>query len=133
MACTKAAKTIGSNRATIKEISTDQASAGQPSPASAVPLPFQGRPRDVKTYVVLSPPLKRAGPDACRFSGLAVGYPLAGGDHAQHGGGMHWLYIYRVDVIRATASFFMENDRWKFTELSKSAATHTQLKLQFAA
>ena len=46
---------------------------------------------------------------------------------------MHWLYIYKVDVIRATASFFMENDRWKFTELSKSAATHTQLKLRFAA
>ena len=38
------------NRATIKEINIDEASAGQPSPANAVPLPFQGRTRDVKMY-----------------------------------------------------------------------------------
>ena len=32
--------------------------------------------------------------------------PFTGeGDHAQHGGGMHWLYVYKVDVLRATASF----------------------------
>ena len=32
--------------------------------------------------------LRRAQPDAWRFSALAVGYPLVGGDHAEHGGGM---------------------------------------------
>ena len=76
-----------------RQLGGDQASHHQLGFAQSVPRPSKGGQKVFLPHlkaVPLAPlsALRRAQPDAWCFSTLAVGYPLVGGDHAEHGGGM---------------------------------------------